>query len=62
MEVFFDEIMNLCDRIATISKGSIVGVFNAGEVSEREIGIMMAGSKKSDSSKTEEKEGEINEN
>ncbi len=40
-----DEIMNLCDRIATISKGSIVGVFNAGEVSERQIGIMMAGSK-----------------
>ncbi|AEE16691.1 ABC transporter ATP-binding protein [Treponema brennaborense] len=41
-----DEIMNLCDRIATISKGSIVGVFNDGEVTEREIGIMMAGSKK----------------
>lgn len=41
-----DEIMNLCDRIATISKGTIVGVFNAGEVSEREIGVMMAGSKK----------------
>lgn len=40
-----DEIMNLCDRIATISKGSIVGVFNAGEVTEREIGVMMAGSK-----------------
>ena len=50
-----DEIMNLCDRIATISKGSIVGVFNEGEVTEREIGIMMAGSKKSDSSETEEK-------
>ena len=41
-----DEIMNLCDRIATISKGSIVGVFNEGEVTEREIGVMMAGSKK----------------
>lgn len=41
-----DEIMNLCDRIATISKGSIVGVFNSGEVTEREIGVMMAGSKK----------------
>lgn len=41
-----DEIMNLCDRIATISKGTIVGVFNAGEVTEREIGVMMAGSKK----------------
>lgn len=41
-----DEIMNLCDRIATISKGSIVGIFKDGEVTEREIGIMMAGSKK----------------
>jgi len=41
-----DEIMNLCDRIATISKGAIVGIFNQGEVSEREIGMMMAGSKK----------------
>lgn len=40
-----DEIMNLCDRIATISKGSIVGVYKAGEVSEREIGLMMAGEK-----------------
>lgn len=43
-----DEIMNLCDRIATISKGSIVGVFNSGEVTEREIGVMMAGSKQRD--------------
>lgn len=41
-----DEIMNLCDRIATISKGTIVGVFREGEVTEHEIGIMMAGSKK----------------
>jgi len=41
-----DEIMNLCDRIATISKGSIVGIFNQGEVTEREIGMMMAGSKR----------------
>ena len=40
-----DEIMNLCDRIATISKGTIVGTFNEGEVTEREIGLMMAGSK-----------------
>jgi ABC-type uncharacterized transport system ATPase subunit len=37
--------MNLCDRIATISKGSIVGIFNQNEVTEREIGLMMAGSK-----------------
>ena len=40
-----DEIMNLCDRIATISKGAIVGVSDAGAVTEREIGVMMAGSK-----------------
>ncbi len=40
-----DEIMNLCDRIATISKGQIVGIFDQGEVDEREIGMMMAGSK-----------------
>ena len=42
-----DEIMNLCDRVATISKGRIVGIHNSGEVTEREIGIMMAGSAKS---------------
>lgn len=41
-----DEIMNLCDRIAIISKGEIAGIFKAGEVDEQRIGFMMAGSKK----------------
>lgn len=41
-----DEIMNLCDRIATLSKGSIVAVNKQNEVTEYEIGLMMAGSKK----------------
>ena len=41
-----DEIMNLCDRIATISKGQIVGIFKDGEVDERQIGLMMASSEK----------------
>ncbi len=41
-----DEIMNLCDRIAIISKGEIAGVFGAGEIGEHEIGYMMAGSKR----------------
>ncbi len=50
-----DEIMNLCDRIATISKGSIVGVFKAGEVTEREIGIMMAGSNRKSGGEQNEK-------
>ena len=40
-----DEIMNLCDRIAIISKGEIAGIFNDGEVNEQQIGFMMAGSK-----------------
>jgi len=47
-----DEIMNLCDRIAIISKGEIAGIFNSGEVDEHQIGFMMAGSK----NKTAEKE------
>lgn len=41
-----DEIMNLCDTIAAISHGRIVGVFKDGEVTEREIGLMMASSEK----------------
>lgn len=40
-----DEIMNLCDRIATISKGSIVGVYKEGQVTAQQIGLMMAGVK-----------------
>ncbi len=46
-----DEIMNLCDRIAAISKGSIVGVFKAGEKTASEIGLMMAGEKSKGASK-----------
>jgi len=38
-----DEIIALCDRIAAISKGEIVGVVDAKDASEREIGAMMAG-------------------
>ena len=37
--------MNLCDRIAAISKGQIVGIFNEGEKTSAEIGLMMAGVK-----------------
>ncbi|AEC02332.1 ABC transporter ATP-binding protein [Parasphaerochaeta coccoides] len=43
-----DEIMNLCDTIATISKGSIVGIFAQGEVTEHDIGLMMAGTRKNE--------------
>ncbi len=40
-----DEIMNLCDRIAAISKGQVVGIFSEGEKTSAEIGLMMAGVK-----------------
>jgi simple sugar transport system ATP-binding protein len=38
-----DEILGLCDRIAALSKGSLVGVVLAAEADERRIGAMMAG-------------------
>ncbi|MDR0411480.1 MAG: ABC transporter ATP-binding protein [Treponema sp.] len=37
-----DEILSLCDRIATISKGVITGVISAQDADERKIGAMMA--------------------
>ena len=42
-----DEIMNLCDTIATISKGKIQDVSKREDVTENEIGLMMAGEKRS---------------
>jgi simple sugar transport system ATP-binding protein len=38
-----DEILNLCDRIAALSKGAIVGVVDAAHADERRIGAMMGG-------------------
>lgn len=39
-----DEIMNLSDRIAVIYEGQIVGMVDPKQISEQEIGLMMAGS------------------
>ena len=38
-----DEVLNLCDRIAVISAGKILGVLDAKEADERRIGAMMGG-------------------
>jgi simple sugar transport system ATP-binding protein len=38
-----DELLSLCDRIAALSKGAIVGVVNAAKTDERRIGAMMGG-------------------
>ncbi|MCL1836042.1 MAG: ABC transporter ATP-binding protein [Treponema sp.] len=38
-----DEILGLCDRIAAISKGEVVGILPVEEADERRIGAMMGG-------------------
>ncbi|GHU72469.1 ABC transporter ATP-binding protein [Spirochaetia bacterium] len=38
-----DEILGLCDSIAAVSKGQVVGVLPAAEANERLIGAMMGG-------------------
>jgi simple sugar transport system ATP-binding protein len=43
VSVELDEILGLCDRIATISEGKIVGILAAEEADQRRIGAMMGG-------------------
>ncbi len=38
-----DEIMNLSDRIAVLNGGNLIGIVNAGETNENDLGLMMAG-------------------
>jgi simple sugar transport system ATP-binding protein len=38
-----DEILGLCDRIAAVSKGQVVGILPIEEADERRIGTMMGG-------------------
>jgi simple sugar transport system ATP-binding protein len=38
-----DEILGLCDRIAALSKGQVVGIVDAEATDERQIGAMMGG-------------------
>ncbi len=48
-----DEILNVSDRIAVVNNGELIGIVNAKETNENEIGLMMAGVKKEE--KTDEK-------
>ncbi|MCM3494408.1 ABC transporter ATP-binding protein [Paenibacillus lactis] len=45
-----DEVLNLSDRIAVINNGELVGVVNASETNEQELGLMMAGYHKEEGS------------
>ncbi len=38
-----DEVFNLADRIAIVNSGELIGVVNASETNENEVGLMMAG-------------------
>jgi general nucleoside transport system ATP-binding protein len=38
-----DEILDLSDRIAVISQGELVGLLDADETDEKELGLLMAG-------------------
>ncbi|MBO9128885.1 ABC transporter ATP-binding protein [Bacillus sp. 165] len=40
-----EEILNVSDRIAVIYEGEIVGIVNAKETNEQELGLLMAGGK-----------------
>lgn len=44
-----DEIMNVADRIAVMNNGEVVGVVQASETNENELGLMMAGVRKGES-------------
>ncbi len=41
-----DEILNLSDRIAIINSGELIGIVDAKETNENEVGLMMAGVKR----------------
>ena len=43
-----DEILNISDRIAIVSNGELVGIVNAADTNENEVGLMMAGIKRGD--------------
>ena len=41
-----DEVLNVSDRIAVINNGELIGIVNASETNENEVGLMMAGIKR----------------
>ena len=44
-----DEVLNVSDRIAVVNNGELVGIVNANETDENEVGLMMAGIKRGES-------------
>ena len=46
-----EEVFSLCDRVAVIFGGEIMGIVNPGETDVEEVGLMMAGSLRGDGGK-----------
>ena len=44
-----DEVLNVSDRIAIVNNGELIGIVNANDTDENEIGLMMAGIKRGES-------------
>ncbi len=44
-----DEVLNVSDRIAIVNNGELIGIVNASETDENEVGLMMAGIKRGES-------------
>jgi len=44
-----DEILNVSDKIAVVNNGELIGIVNAKETDEKEVGLMMAGVKRGES-------------
>ncbi|GAA0817413.1 ABC transporter ATP-binding protein [Clostridium tertium] len=44
-----DEVLNVSDRIAVVNNGELIGIVNASETDENEVGLMMAGIKRGES-------------
>ena len=38
-----DEVLHVSDRIAVLNSGELIGIVNAAETDENEVGLMMAG-------------------
>lgn len=43
-----DEVLSVSDRIAVVNNGELVGIVNASQTDENEVGLMMAGIKRGD--------------
>lgn len=44
-----DEVLDLADRIAVVNSGNLIGIVNAKDTNENEVGLMMAGINKGES-------------